>query len=571
MKNSEVANLLYEFADILDMQGVDWKPAAYRKAARSIESLSENIEMIYKEKGIMGLQEISGVGEGIAKKIIEYLETGEIAELEKIKKNMPNQLGEIISIQGMGPKKAKKLYNLLKIDTLKKLEEAALNQKIRSLEGFGTKSEKDILLGISLFKKGKERILLSDALNIAEPIVKELNTLNGVRAEIAGSIRRRKETVRDIDILVVSHKSKEVMDFFTSLKGVKTVLAKGNTKSSIVLKEGIQCDLRIVEEKSYGTALNYFTGSKDHNIALRQLALKKEWSLSEYGLFTLKSKKYITGRTEEGLYKKLGMHYIEPELRENAGEIGASLRGKLPNLISYKDMRGDLHMHTAWSDGVNSLEEMTKKAIALEYDYIAITEHSKSTTIAHGLDEKQLVKRLEEIDKIKKKFPQITIFKGSEVDILKEGSLDYKNNILNQLDFVIGSVHSHFKMSEKEMTQRLLKAIESGKLNALGHPTGRLLNRRDPYEFDMDKVFEKAKDNGVALEINANPHRLDLKDLHIRKGKEFKVKFVINTDSHSIHHLDFMHFGVAQARRGWLEKTDVLNTLPLKQFQKEII
>ncbi len=569
MKNQEVAKLLYSMADLLEMQNVQWKPAALRKAARSIESLSNDLETVYRESGAKGLMEIDGVGEGIARKIIDYLETGRMHELEKIKKKMPKGLPELIHIQGLGPKKAWKLYKALKIDSVEKLEKAAREGKIRKLPTFGEKSEQDILLGIRLLKQGQERQLLGKILPLADDIVRQLRSLHEAkRADVAGSIRRRKETVRDIDVLVVSRQPKKVMDFFTSLPEVQTVLAKGGTKSSVVLKAGINADLRIVEEKSYGAALNYFTGSKDHNVRLRQIAIKQGYKLSEYGLFNDKTNRYICGKTEEELYKKLGAAYIEPEMRENTGEIEMAINNKLPKIVPYGAIKGDLHMHTTWTDGIHSTEDMVKAAINMKYEYIAITDHSKSTTIANGLDEKKLIRRIEELERLQKRFPEILILKGAEVDILKNGDLDYSQATLRKFDVVIASVHSNFKLPEIEMTSRITKAIENPYTTILGHPTGRLINRREPCQIDIDKIIHTAKERNVALEINAHPQRLDLNDINIRKGLKYKAKFVISTDAHSTSELQFMHYGIAQARRGWLASEDIINTLPKERLLK---
>ena len=566
MKNQEVAGLLYYMADLLEMQNVEWKPAALRKAARSIESLSKDLEEIYNRSGVDGLLEIDGVGEGIAKKIVDYLKTGKMHELEEIKRKMPKGLPELIHIQGLGPKKVWKLYKALKIDSVDKLEKAALSGKIRKVESFGEKSEQDILLGIKLLRRGKERQLLGRVLPLAEDIARKLRSLKEVRkADVGGSIRRMKETVRDIDLLVVSNHPRTVMDFFTGLPEVRNVLAKGDTKSSVVLKAGINADLRIVEEKSYGAALNYFTGSKDHNVRLRQIAIKKGYKLSEYGLFDRKDK-YICGKNEEEVYKKLGMRYVEPEMRENTGEIELAMKNDLPSLIPYGCLKGDLHMHTTWTDGANSTEEMVKAAIKLGYEYIAITDHTKSTYVANGLDEKKVIKRLEEIEEIQKRYPQIKIFKGAEVDILKNGDLDFKNETLKKLDIVVAAAHSLFKMPKQEMTQRIVKALENPYTNILAHPTGRLINAREPYETDIDKIFETCRERGVALEINAHPQRLDLNDVHIRKAVDYKNRFAINTDAHSVDEMGHIHFGIAQARRGWLKKEAVMNTLSLKKL-----
>ena len=566
-KNSEIANILYEMADLMDMQGVEWKPRAYRNAARGIES-GENVEEIYKKGGKKALKEIPGVGEGISSKIEEYLKTGKIKEYNQLTKKLPSGVHEMMHIMGMGPKKAWRLHKELKIKNVEDLKKAAKAGKIRKLSGFGAKSEEDILRGIGTYERGQERMLLGKAWQLSEEIIGRLKNLKEIKAiEPSGSLRRWKETVGDIDVLVISSNPAKVMNTFTTMPNVERVLAKGSTKSSVLLKERIQADLRVLEPKSFGAALQYFTGGKEHNIALRNIAIKKGYKLNEYGLF--KGKTHIAGRTEKEIYQKLGLKWMPPELRENSGEIAAAKSGKLPNLVTYDDICGDLHTHTKWSDGANSTEDMIKAAIKLGYDYIAITDHSKSEHIANGLDEKRLVKYIAEIQKLKKKYSgRIRVLSGSEVSIMADGKLDYADKYLKQLDWVVASVHSRFKQPRAEMTKRILTAVENKHVNALGHPTGRKIHEREPYDVDMDKVIKAAKANKVALEVNSHPIRLDLKDLHIRSAVEQGAKLVINTDAHHENHLPMLHFGISQARRGWAEAKDVINTLPWKQFEK---
>lgn len=566
MRNHDIAELLEEIADILEIKGIAWKPIAYRKAARYIESLSEDIEKIYKKDGIDGIKGLPGVGEGIAKKIVEYLETGRIKKLEELKRTMPESVVNMMDIPGLGPKKVSKLYQELKIHSLQELKKAAKAGNIQKLQGFGKKSEEDILTGLELIKKGHERMLLSNVRPIANAIVNELSSLKEIsRIDIAGSIRRMKETVKDIDILVVSEKPSKIMDYFVKLKDVKKIIAKGMTKSSVILKEGINCDLRIVEEKSYGGALAYFTGSKDHNIRMRQIALKNSMKLSEYGLFNRKNK-YLCGKNEKEIYAKLKLPYIEPEMRENTGELELK---KAPELIKYSEIKGDLHLHTSWSDGVNTTEEMIKEAIALGYEYIAITDHSKSAYAANGLDEKRFKKHLEEIDLLNKKYKnKINILKGAELEILKDGSLDYSPNLLKQLDIVIASMHSGFKASKEDNTKRMIKAIKSNYVNVIAHPTGRIINQRNPYEINLDLIIDEAKSNNVLLEINSYPSRLDLKDTNIRLCVGRNANMVIITDSHAVNHMSFMELGISQARRGWAEKKNIVNTMKFEKFMK---
>ena len=574
MNNIEIAGILYEMADILEMQEVAWKPIAYRKAARQIEKLPEEAAVIYSRGGLKALEEIAGVGKHIAEKIEELLKTGKLRAYEKLKRQIPSGVEQMMRITGVGPKKAVRLYKEIGINSVDQLEKAAKRGKIRILEGFGAKSELDILKGIEMLRRGKERMLLGEALPIARELVSRLKRIGGVKtAEVGGSTRRRKETVADIDVLAISGNAKKVMDFFTTMPDVANVLAKGPTKSTVMLKEGIQADVRVLPEKSFGAALQYFTGNKDHNILLRQMAMKKGWKLSEYGIFK-RGGGYIAGRTEQEVYKKLGLPYFEPELRENTGEIEAAKAGRLPKVIGYDALKGDLHVHTSWSDGTASTEAMAAAARKFGYEYIAITDHSKSEKIANGLDEKRLLKHIAEIDRLnrqlEKQGARFRIFKGSECDILPNGKLDYSDSTLKKLDFVVGSVHSRFKSPKDEMTARICKALSNKYLSVLGHPTGRLINSREPYAVDLEKVYETAIENGKLLEINAFPTRLDLKDSDIKMAKGFGAKFAINTDSHAANQLNFAEYGIAQARRGWLETKHVVNTLPLKKFEKFI-
>jgi len=567
--NKQIAEIFYQMGEILEIKGEVWESRAYQKAARIIEGFSKDLEDAYKQGGLDALMEIPGVGEGLAKKIEEFIKTGEIKKHQDLIASIPNGLLDIISVQGLGPKKARKLYEELKIDDIEKLEKAAREGKIKELDGFGEKSEQDILKGVELFRKGQERMYLGEALPIAYEIVNRLKSLKEVeKIEIAGSIRRRKETIGDIDILVISKNPNVVMDFFVKMPNVDFVQGKGGTKSSVTLKEGLDCDLRVLDPKSFGAAFCYFTGSKEHNVALRKIAIAKSWKLSEYGLFDKKNS-MIAGKTEEEIYKKLGMNYIEPEMRENIGEIEASAKNELPDLIKYNSLKGDLHTHTKWSDGMDTMESMIQASIKMGYEYIAITDHSKAERVANGMDEKRVLKYLEEIENMRKKFKEIQILAGSEVSILKDGSLDFPKEILKKLDWIVGSVHSGFTMTEKEMTNRVLAALDSEYINALGHPTGRIVNAREPFEIGLEKVFEKAKEKDVAMEINSN-QRLDLNDANIRKAKKFGVKFCINTDSHSSENLNLAEIGISQARRGWLEEKDVINTLPWGKFEKRL-
>lgn len=566
MKNKEIAEMFYEMADVLELRGVQWKPNAYRKAARSLEGMSEPVEKVYEKGGLKALKDIPGVGTSLAEKIEEFLKTGKMKEYKKVVKKVPKGVEEMMHVPGLGPKKVMVLYEKLKIKSLAQLKKAAEKGKLRKLEGFGEKTEKDILRGLELVRKGQKRKLLGVALPIARDLCERLSKVDGVsKVEPAGSVRRMKETVGDIDILAISSKPEKVMKAFTSFDEVESIIAKGKTKSTVILAGGLQADLRVLEQKSFGAALQYFTGSKDHNVKLRQIAIKKGYKLSEYGLF--KKKKYVCGKSEQELYRKLGMAWIPPELRTNAGEIEAAQKKKLPKLVEVRDIKGDLHMHSKWSDGADSILEMVRAAEERGYKYVAMTDHSKGERIANGMDEKRLMKYLKKIDEVQKKV-DIRILKGSEVNILKDGSLDYADKYLKQLDVVVASVHSGFKSPKAEMTKRVLKALENPYVNIVGHPTGRKIHQREPFAIDLERVAAEAKKQGVALEVDAQPARLDLNDAQVRMALENGGKIAIDADSHSKETLWFMEMGVAQARRGWAEKKDVINTFTLRRLEK---
>jgi DNA polymerase (family 10) len=570
-RNQELSKIFYGIAEFLEVDGVGFKPYAYRKAALSLDNLKDDIFDIYKNGGNKLLQEIPGVGKNIADHIEEYLKTGKIKIYEQYKKSLPLKMDELMRVEGLGPKKIKALYQKLGIKNLKDLEKSAKAHKIAPIFGFGGKTELNILQGIEFQKQNKGRVLLGEILPIAENVLSKLKNFNSVDdTDLAGSLRRRKETVGDIDILVASKDSEKVMDFFVSLDLVKKVLAKGPTKTSIYTKEGFDIDLRVVSKDSFGAALQYFTGSKEHNIALRKIAIEKGFKLSEYGLF--KGQKKIVGRTEKEIYEALGLKYIFPEIREDQGEIQASLNNNLPKLMELGDIKGDLHCHSNWG-GVeerDSMEAMAKTAMVMGYEYIGISDHTKFLKIEHGLNEKQLLEQHEEIKKLNLKFKNFKILHGCETNILNDGSTDIKNEVLEKLDYVIAGVHSSMKITKEEMTKRILKAMENSNIDIISHPTGRLINRREEYQLDFDKILEVAKRTGTILEINASPERLDLRDIHIRRAKEFGVKMIINTDSHQKEQLKLMKYGVFQARRGWAEKDDIINTLPLEKLLKSL-
>jgi DNA polymerase (family 10) len=581
LKNREVAELFYEAADILEFQQVEWKPRAYRKAAQNIENFGEDIEKIYEKRGKAGLTEIPGVGESIADHIAEYLETGKIEKFEKLKRKAPSGTTEMMEIRGLGAKKTKRLADALGINTLSDLKDAVKAHRIRRLEGFGEKSEENIAKAIEQYEKSHDRIILGKALPLAEEIISALKAKceNTCKVDLSkiiytGSLRRLRETIGDIDILAEAEREEavKVMDAFTSLSEVEQVILKGSTKSSIILKEGTSIDLRVVPPESYGAALQYFTGSKEHNIELRNIAIREGYKLSEYGLYLKDSGEQVEGKSEEEIYEKLGLAYIPPELRENRGEIKASANNTLPKLVEAGDLRGDLHIHTNYSEGQENLETMIQKVDALGYEYVAATDHSRSQRIANGMEIETLKAQWEEIDKLSKRF-KIKILKGCEVEILKDGSLDYPDEILKGLDIVVGAVHSGFSAPERKMTERIVTALENECLDILAHPSGRLLGKRKAYDVSFEKVFETAAINRKILEINSQPSRLDLNDELILRAKEFDLKFSISTDSHSISDLASIRYGLGQARRGWLEKEDIVNTYPysrLNEFFKKL-
>jgi len=571
MRNQEIAKIFYGIASYLETESVAFKPYAYEKAAINLETLEEDVEEIYKKGGLKALKSLPGVGKSIAEKIEEYLKTSKIKYYEQLKKKMPFNLEEIIAVEGMGPKKAKVLYQKLGIKNIKDLQIAAKAGKIARLFGFGVITEKNIIEGIAFLKRSKGRFLLGEILPKAKEVYEKLKCLKEVeKIDYAGSLRRMKETIGDVDFLVVSQKPQIVMDFFVSLPGVIKIWGKGSTKASVRMKDGFDMDIRVVPKKSYGSALQYFTGSKEHNIVTRKIAINKGLKLSEYGLF--RGAKKIAGENEKEIYKKLGMEWIPPELRENQGEIEVSLAGKLPKVTDYDDIKGDLHCHSKWDGGLNSIKEMAEAAEIMGYEYVGIADHTKFLRIEHGLDEGQLSRQRKEIDRINKKFqvpsPKSQVLQGCEANILSDGSIDIKDEALKKLDFVIAGVHSSFKMEKTKMTERIIRAMKNPHVDIISHPTGRLLKRRDEYQIDFDKILKVAKETGTILEINSYPERLDLNDQNIRRAKTAGVKMVINTDSHRKDQLRFIEFGVAQARRGWAEKEDIINTQPLEKLLK---
>jgi DNA polymerase (family 10) len=565
MKNKELADLFEKMADILEFKGENpFKISAYRKASRVLGDLTQDIGEI-AESG--KLKDVPGIGEGMAQKIVEYLKTGKIAKYEEIKKGVSDELIAIMDIPGMGPKTLSLIHREKGIGNLSQLEKAVEDGSLIGLPGIGEKKVENIKRGIELLKQSKGRMNLGIAFPLAKRIVEALREKTGLRKiEWAGSLRRMRENIGDIDILATGPNHEKIVTTFTHLPEVKEVLASGETKASVIVEGGVQIDLRVVEEDSYGAALQYFTGSKGHNIHLRGIAKAKGIKINEYGVF--KGEKKIGGKEEKDVYKVLGMAWIEPELREDRGEIEASQKGRLPKLVEESEIKGDLHIHSKWSDGTASIEEIAKAAQKRGYQYVAICDHSKSLKIARGLDESRLLKQIEEIDRMNEKLKGFQILKGTEVDILTDGKLDHSDKVLEKLDFVVAAIHSGFKQEKEKMTKRIIRALEHPFVHCLAHPSGRLLGARAPYEVEIDEVMEAAKRNGKALEINGTLERLDLDDIHSRKAKEMGIKLAIGTDAHHLDQLWMISLGVAVARRGWLETGNVLNAMSLKEILK---
>ena len=566
MKNQEIANAFRQIAEILEIKGENvFRIRAYERAAQNIESIPEDIEVFVKEGR---LTIIPGIGKDLEEKIKEMVSTGRLKFLEDLKKEIPAGLLDMLDIPGVGPKTAKLLYEKLGIRDVVMLERMAHAGRIKELPGIKEKTEENILRGIELFKRGRDRMDIKTAVDVADSIISQLKRVKGVtKINPAGSLRRMKDTVRDIDILISSREPKKAMDTFIKLPEVKDVLAKGPTKSSMVTEDGIRVDARVIESVSYGAALLYFTGSKAHNIKLRKLAIKNGLKLNEYGLF--KEEKKVAGKTEKEIYKVLGLSYIAPELREDRGEVETASEGKLPDLVELDDIKGDLHVHSNWSDGGSSIEKIVVRAKKLGYEYIAITDHSQGLKIAGGLDRNALKEKRKEIERLRKRYKGIDILYGAEVDIDSDGNLDYPDDILKEMDIVIGAIHAGFKQPKEKLTRRIIKACQNKFVRIIAHPTGKLCGAREEYEIDFEEIFKVAREEDTVLEVNSFPQRLDLNDIHCRMAKDFGVKLVINTDAHIAEQLELMKFGVAVARRGWLGKTDVLNTLPCARLKRK--
>jgi DNA polymerase (family 10) len=568
MKNQEIVKIFNDIADLLEIKGENpFRIRAYRRAALNIESLSTDIASTPKDE----LMEIPGIGQDLAGKILEYIQTGKMQAYEDLKKEVPEGLSGLLSVPSLGPKTAKLFFEKLQVKDLDDLARLAREHKLIGLPGIKEKTEENIIKGIEMLKRGMERQPLGKVLPVAKDVVGYLETHAPVdQIKIAGSIRRWKDTIKDIDILATSRDPKAVMNAFVHLPHVQDILMHGPTKSSVIIHEGLQVDLRVVEEDSFGAALAYFTGSKAHNIRLREMAVKAGLKINEYGIFREKDDKKLGGKREEDVYRILSLPFIAPELREDLGEIEAAIEGRLPRLIDSSDIRGDLHVHTRRSDGSHDFDELIREAKKRGYAYIAITDHSKGLGIARGLNEERLLEEKAEIEALNKKLKGFRLLAGVEVDIRSDGRMDFTDEILRQMDIVVASIHSGFRQSREQITRRLTSAMRNPCVSIIAHPTGRLIGERDPYDVDMHEVLKVAKETGTAIEINAYPLRLDLNDAYAKMAKEMGIRLAISTDTHITNQFDFMEYGVAIARRGWLEKRDVLNALDYHSLLKAL-
>lgn len=569
MKNLEVARLFEEMGKLLEIKGENvFRVRAYERAAQNLETLAEDVAAV-AARGELG--KIPGVGKGLATHISEYLASGAIAELDGLRKEVPPGLLSLLEVRGLGPKTARLLYDRLGVDSLEKLEQVTVSGEILEVPGIREKTRENILKGLRTRGKGQARLPLGRALHVATGIMEALRGSGAVDAiETAGSARRRCDTVGDLDLLVTSRDPRRVIETFVRMHGVERVLAAGDTKASVELAveghaAGLQVDLRVVEPEAYGAALQYFSGSKDHNVRLREIAQRKGLKISEYGVFDERTGQRRAGASEAEVYAAVGLPWIPPELRENTGEIEAALAGRLPALIDLPALRGDLHAHTDWSDGHHPLERLVEAAEARGYEYIIVSDHSRSSTVAGGLTPDAVREQIKAIRALQKKH-RIRILAGSECDILGDGRMDFPDDVLKELDVVLAAVHSRFKQPREEMTARIVKALENPYVSILAHPTGRLIGERDPYDVDLDRVFQAARTHGKAVEINSSWQRLDLKDTHARRAAELGVPIVISTDTHDLEHLDTMALGIATARRGWISPAQVVNTLPAKRL-----
>jgi DNA polymerase (family 10) len=577
VENADVARLLVELADLLEIQGANpFRVRAYRNAARTVESLTRSLNDMVRTGD--DLTELQGIGDDLASHIGEILETGSFAMLEEVVEEVPRSLGEVVQLDGVGPKKARKLWKELGVETVEELREAAEAGRVAELDGFGARSVEKILQAIEDFRTLQGRFRISEAQKLVRGVLDHMEGAPGLeRLEVAGSLRRRKETIGDVDILVQAREGREVVDHFVAFPGAVRVEAAGDTKGSLVLRSGLQVDLRVIPGSSWGAALHYFTGSKEHNVRIRARAQRRGLRVSEWGVDRMEedgeggeaeAAERVAGADEEGVFGALDLPWIPPELREDRGEIEAAEDGALPRLVTVDDIRGDLQMHSTWSDGKNTLEAMARACRDRGYEYLAVTDHGPSLGMVQGLTPERARAQWEEVEEVRASVEGIHLFRSVEADILKDGSLDLPDEILEGMDLVVISVHSFMDMERTEMTERVIRAMEHPAADILAHPTGRIINKRLPFALDVEAVLRAAAELGVAVELNANPNRLDLSDVHVRRARELGVPVVISTDAHSVRGLETMSFGVDQARRGWLEAGDVLNARPLGEFRR---
>jgi len=564
--NGVVAEVLYEIGEIYSIRGDRYRSRAYSMAAQRVASLPEDLRKI-RDRG--GLEEIPGVGKSISSIIEDVLDTGESRHLEELREGLPKGVREMMQLEGIGPKTAMRFHDELGIASIDDLESAAKAGKIRELKGFREKTEENVLKSIEEFRARQQRFLLGEVLPVIEGIIEYMRGSEAVHeVEVAGSARRRKETVGDLDVLVSSKEPEKATERFVSMPSVQRVLSQGPTRSTVVMERHLQADLRVVQPEEYGSALQYFTGSKEHNVKLRTIGVKKGFKLNEYGLFRRDTDERVAGEDEEGIYRALGMELMPPELREDRGEIEAAMEGRLPDLVTWGDILGDLHVHTKWSDGTATIEEVVEKARGMGLRYVCVSDHTQSLGIARGLDEERIREQVAEIDRLNEGLDGFTVLRGTECDIKSDGTLDLPDSVLKDLDFVIGSVHSGFKMDEGQMTERIVAAMHNDYVDSIGHPTGRIIQKRSPYGLNLERLFEEAAGQGVAMEINAFPDRLDLDDVNSRAAMGKGVRMAIGSDAHSVAQMEFLPLGVSVARRGWLEAKDLLNTLSAKEIME---
>jgi len=566
--NARVASVLEEVADLLELkEDTFFQVRAYRRVAKEISSLTEDVKELY----VSGhLDQVPGVGKAIHDKIVEIVRTGELQYLNDLRNEFPAGLLQVMQVPDVGPKTAGRLYKELKVTNLQDLKAAAEQHRIRMLKGFGERTEENILKGIRYLESRQGRMLLGYAYPRGKALEDHLREQGFELVSLGGSLRRMKETIGDIDILVGSAEPSRAMDAFVSYPQMAEVMLRGETKTSIRLQDGVQVDMRVVDPSSFGAALQYFTGSKEHNVRMRTLANELGYKVNEYGVFRLSDGGKVAGETEEGVYEVLGMQWMPPEMREDRGEVDLAIKRQVPRVVTISDICGDLHTHSEASDGVDTVDTMAKAAEARGYEYLAITDHSHSLTIGNGLSAERLLESMEHVRKVNEAYPSLRLLIGTEVEIDEKGGLDYPPKLLEDLDIVVAAVHSRFKMSPAEMTERLLNAMSNESVNILAHPTGRIIGEREGYSFDLDKVMQAAKDNGVAMEVNSFPERLDLNDLHCAMARERGVTISIDTDAHNVRQLDYMLYGVAAAKRGWVPPELVLNAMPWDALRRRL-